>query len=77
MKDAEHPFFRPLWRRIALIAFCAAWSVFEFATGSAFWGTLAGGMAAYAGWTFLVNYPPPSATGENKPAANPPPAEKE
>ena len=22
MKDSEHPFFRPLWRRIALVVFC-------------------------------------------------------
>ncbi|RVD37518.1 DUF3329 domain-containing protein, partial [Mesorhizobium sp. M4A.F.Ca.ET.020.02.1.1] len=32
MKDYEHPFFRPLWRRIAVVAVCLAWSVIEFAS---------------------------------------------
>lgn len=57
--DRDHPFFRPLWRRVALVAFCAAWSAFEFYTGAAFWGVLAGGMAAYGAWMFLIAYPKP------------------
>ena len=58
MNDQNHPFLRPLWRRVALVAFCAAWSVFEFVTGSAFWGTLAGGMAALGAYQFLIAYKP-------------------
>ena len=61
MKDSEHPFFRPLWRRIVLVVFCAAWAVFEFWNGQAFWGTLAVGMAAYGAWEFLWNYGPKDA----------------
>ena len=61
MKDSEHPFFRPLWRRIVLVVFCAAWAVFEFWNGQAFWGTLAVGMAAYGAWEFLWNYSPKDA----------------
>jgi hypothetical protein len=30
MRDNEHPFFRPLWRRILLVAVCVGWSIFEF-----------------------------------------------
>ncbi|TIU39371.1 MAG: DUF3329 domain-containing protein, partial [Mesorhizobium sp.] len=26
MKDYEHPFFRPLWRRIAVVVVCLIWS---------------------------------------------------
>ena len=26
MKDVDHPFFRPLWRRIALVAVCLGWA---------------------------------------------------
>ena len=59
MKDAEHVFFRPLWRRIGLVVFCAGWAAFEFWNGQAFWGTLAAGMAAYAAGVFLINYKPP------------------
>ncbi|AWC22789.1 DUF3329 domain-containing protein [Aminobacter sp. P9b] len=58
MNDQNHPFLKPLWRRIALVAFCAAWSVFEFVTGAAFWGTLAGGMAALGAYQFLYAYKP-------------------
>lgn len=72
MRDAENPFFRPLWRRIAIVVFCAAWSAFEFWNNQAFWGTIAGGMGAYAAWMFLLNYKEPA-----EPDASPPPADKE
>ncbi|TIM59821.1 MAG: DUF3329 domain-containing protein, partial [Mesorhizobium sp.] len=26
MKDSEHPFFRPLWRRVAIVAVCLVWA---------------------------------------------------
>lgn len=58
IKDNQHPFFRPLWRRLAVIAVCAIWAAVEFAAGTPFWGTLAAGMAAYGVWTFLINYKP-------------------
>ena len=60
MKDADHPFFRPLWRRIAIVAFCAAWAVWEYSNNQAMWATIAGGMAAYGAWVFLVTYKPPA-----------------
>ncbi len=58
-RDQDHPFFRPLWRRIALVAFCAAWAIWEVQRGEAFWMTIAVGMTAYAAWTFLITYPKP------------------
>lgn len=70
-KDNQHPFFRPLWRRIAVVTVCVVWSAVEFAVGTPFWGTLLAGMAIYAVWTFLISYkpedeaPPPS-SGETK-----------
>lgn len=67
IQDQNHPFLRPLWRRIALVAFCAAWSVYEFVvSGSGLWGTLAGGMAAYGAWQFLINYQPTSDANGDK-----------
>lgn len=70
-KDNQHPFFRPLWRRIAVVAVCVVWSAVEFAVGTPFWGTLLAGMAIYAVWTFLISYKPedeasPSSSGETK-----------
>ena len=56
---SDHPWFRPLWRRVALVAFCAAWACFELYNGESFWATLFGGMAAYALWVYIIKYPKP------------------
>ena len=58
MKDHEHPFFRPLWRRVAVVAVCAIWAAIEFANGSQFWGTMAVAFTAYAVWQFFYLYKP-------------------
>lgn len=64
IKDNQHPFFRPLWRRLVVVAICVAWSAIEFAMGTPFWGTLAGGMAIYGVWVFLINYKPVDETAQ-------------
>lgn len=71
IKDNQHPFFRPLWRRVAVVAVCVIWSAVEFVAGTPFWGTLLAGMAIYGAWTFLVTYKqedetPPPPSGETK-----------
>lgn len=58
MKDHEHPFFRPLWRRIAIVAVCAGWSIFEFSNGAQMWGMIAAAFTAYAVWQFFYLYNP-------------------
>lgn len=48
--DFDHPFFDPLWRRIAVVVVCVGWGLFEFASGALPWGMLfiaIGGVAAY------------------------------
>lgn len=83
MKDHEHPFFRPLWRRVAVVAVCAAWSIFEFSNGATMWGTIAGGFTAYAVWQFFFLYKEPAepvagqATGETASDAAPETTTKE
>ncbi len=65
----DHPFFRPLWRRIAVVAVCLGWAVVEFATGGPFWGMLFGGLGLYGAWGFFVAPGPgaaPEETGEEK-----------
>lgn len=59
IKDSEHPFFRPLWRRIAIVVVCLVWAAVEFVTGAPFWGMIALGFGAYAVWQFLIAYNPP------------------
>jgi hypothetical protein len=56
--DTDHPFFRPLWVRILIVAVCAGWGILEFATASAFWGTLFLGLGAYAAWGFFFDFDP-------------------
>jgi hypothetical protein len=66
-RDVDHPWLRPLWRRVLLVAFCALWAAFELATGSPTWALLVGGMALYGAWAFLVAYNPdpgPPADGD-------------
>lgn len=55
---SREPFFRPLWRRIAVVAVCLAWATFEFAGGAPFWGTLFAGIGLYAVWQLFFVYEP-------------------
>ena len=66
-QNQYHPWLRPLWRRALLVAFCAAWAVFELATGSPGWAALAGAMTAYGTWMYLIAYKP----APDEPAAPP------
>lgn len=52
--DFDHPFFEPLWRRIVIVVFCLGWSIFEFATASAFWGVVFAGFGLVSAWGFFV-----------------------
>ena len=60
MNNADHPFLRPLWRRALLVAFCAAWSVFEFVNEAPGWGVMVGALGVYAAWTYLIAYKEPA-----------------
>ena len=59
MKDTDHPFFRPLWRRIALVAVCLGWAALEFYSGARTWGIIALAFAGYAAWQYLYAYKEP------------------
>lgn len=52
--DADHPFFKPLWRRIAITAICAIWAGLEWYGGDQMWTLIASGMTLYAVWLFLL-----------------------
>lgn len=58
MFDLDHPFFRPLWIRIALVSACLGWAAFEFLAASPFWGMLFGALGLYAAWRFFVTFEP-------------------
>lgn len=60
--DLHHPFFAPLWRRVAIIVVCLGWGLFEFVMGAPFWGTLFAGLGVYCAWVFLFDYEPRTET---------------
>jgi hypothetical protein len=56
--DPLHPFLRPLWRRILILALCIGWIGFEIVWGGdQFWLILACGATAYAIWDFFLRIP--------------------
>lgn len=63
--DSQHPFFTPLWRRIAITAFCIGWAAFEFYNRNDTWGWLTLAVSGYAVYTFFIAYKAPEA--ETKP----------
>jgi hypothetical protein len=55
--DPDHPFYRPLGTRIAIVAATAAWSAVEvFYARSGFWSVIAVGIMALCIWTFFLDW---------------------
>ncbi|MGB3312992.1 MAG: hypothetical protein WBB85_01155 [Albidovulum sp.] len=52
--DPAHPFFRPLWRRVAVVTACFGWALFEIITGSPGWAMLFGVAGLYAAYVLLI-----------------------
>ncbi|NJM28998.1 MAG: DUF3329 domain-containing protein [Rhizobiales bacterium] len=55
--DVGHPFYRPLWRRIVIVAFVAAWFGYEAYSKDGLWTVLSAAMLGYAIWTFFIAWP--------------------
>ncbi|MFD2238715.1 DUF3329 domain-containing protein [Aureimonas populi] len=64
--DSSHPFFRPLWRRVLVVAFCLAWSAIEWYNDQTFWGVLTLLIAAYGVWALFLNFDAGPASGEER-----------
>ncbi|MEP3048720.1 MAG: hypothetical protein ABJL55_15390 [Roseibium sp.] len=52
----EHPWFDPLWRRIALVGFCTVWTGVEFYFNNTTWGYIMIAITTYAAWSYLFTY---------------------
>jgi hypothetical protein len=59
MAKAGETFFRPLWRRVAIVAVCAGWAVLEWTHGDETWTMIALAATAYGAWSLLYAYKPP------------------
>ncbi|MBJ3761967.1 hypothetical protein ILP92_04295 [Maribius pontilimi] len=55
--DTRHPFYRPLWRRVAITGFCMLWTAFELWQGNHGWAVIVGGMAALCAYEFFIAFP--------------------
>ena len=55
--DTDDPFFRPLWRRIAIVAVTAGWASFEFINNATGWGLLFSAISLYCIWGFFIRRP--------------------
>ncbi len=55
--DPTHPFYRPAWRRYALVAVCFAWAFVEFGRGSSLWAYLFAAIGGYLAWHLIIRWP--------------------
>lgn len=73
-KEQQHPFYKPLWRRVTIVAVIALWLCFELYMGSGgIWLAMAAGSLAYAVYTFFITWPKDAGPqdGEQKDDAGP------
>ncbi|MBT9247030.1 hypothetical protein KM031_13280 [Gemmobacter fulvus] len=55
--DANHPFFKPVWRRWAVSLAPVLWAAVEVWTGNPGWAILFGGAGAYAFYALIIEGP--------------------
>lgn len=53
--DPNDPFFRPAWRRWAVVLFPALWAGVELIGGNPGWALIFGAAAGYAWWVLIRN----------------------
>lgn len=76
LKQNDLNWFRPLWRRVAVVVFLAAWLAWELIwTRDSFWALLVGAALAYSLYNFFYAFPKEGTTDEQIPP--PPPPESE
>ncbi|OJF94375.1 hypothetical protein [Pararhizobium antarcticum] len=75
--DPDHPFYRPLWIRLLIIALCGFWTAVEFRNNENTWGMIFLAVTTYTACTLLIFFKPkPLVTEEAKAdAASPDPVD--
>lgn len=59
LTQRDTDWFRPLWRRVAVVAFVGGWLGWEFFyTHDETWTLIVMGLLAYAVWVFFIRYKP-------------------
>ncbi|MDW4496664.1 hypothetical protein R5H30_01620 [Sulfitobacter sp. D35] len=60
--DVQSPVFRPLWRRIAVVAVTLGWALFELSNGATGWALVFGLAGLWCAWQFFVAWEDPEET---------------
>jgi len=58
MFDLQVPFFKPLWRRVAVAGIACGWALIELTRGEVFWAILFGASGIYCVYQFFVVFDP-------------------
>ncbi|WP_136441012.1 hypothetical protein [Pacificoceanicola onchidii] len=61
--DVQHPFFRPLWRRIVIVVVALGWALIELALGNGLWALVFGAIGVYCAHQFFVAFDPQEPDG--------------
>ncbi len=56
MGDRDREFFKPLWRRIAVLVVLLAWLAWEWSNGDSYWGVIVAGAIVYFVWAYLITF---------------------
>jgi hypothetical protein len=68
-REQQHPFYKPLWRRIVIVAVIVVWAGLEFYMGErGLWLWAAIGALVYAVYIFFLSWP----KDDPPPQGNPP-----
>lgn len=66
--DPDHPFYRPLWKRLLIVGSCALWTAIEFWNGATTWGMIFLAVTAYTSATLIVFFKPKTASTDVVPS---------
>lgn len=56
--ETEHPFYKPLWRRVLIVAFCLGWAGFEYFNNAPLWALGFAAIGIYCGYMFFYAFDP-------------------
>ncbi len=56
--DPAHPFYRPLWVRLAIVGVVVLMTIWEIARGDGFWMVISLALAIYCANVLLIRYRP-------------------
>jgi hypothetical protein len=76
LKQNDLNWFRPMWRRVAVVVFLSAWLVWELLwSGDMFWALLVGAALAYSLYNFFYAFPKEEPANEQIQSPHPPESE--